>query len=509
MTKIRSALWALLGTVLLALGAIPAARVPIIGDDFHAFFESYAIVDGNAGSAFAYGWNQGLLAGHFNPVGQAIGAVYHFGAFAVSSSLGISPQYYDVFFGSGLMWLTVAGAALTLTWGLRHAGAVGQVSYWRNFALLAAVVASTLQLHPWSNDPVTSFGPAGWGSAAIGFALLGMSLRSTVPGRTSVADFFLVGALAVVAVLYYEMLVGMIAGTAAVYVGVVVRARLRRNTADLRRGLLLGVVGVVLPAVIFVGGRFLAIPSTESNYTGTTLSVGSAAAATWWTAIVGALPGGGWRYLSEMAGSVELALKPVALALLLCLAVGLLVVAWMRAPRLWVPWTRAALIPVAGVVATWALTTATHTTTQKYIDEIKVPGQVYLYYVVGVVCAAILISWAIIALAPRAPSFAGPVALLLVGAFLMIQMPLNWRLATVSADAFALNRTLAGVVVTDEASEDERCAALAAWVTRPWPDYYREAVVGDAQEDFERVFGEPFCTDPVVLEQAATPAVVG
>ena len=152
MNRLRSTLWAGLGTALLGLGAVPIARVPIIGDDFHALFESYAVADGSVLNALVYGWKQGFLAGHFNPVGQAVGAVYHFEAYAVSAFLGISPQNYDVFFRLALMWLTVAGAAMVLTWGLRHAGAVGQISLWRNFALLAAVTAATLQLHPWSNE---------------------------------------------------------------------------------------------------------------------------------------------------------------------------------------------------------------------------------------------------------------------------------------------------------------------------------------------------------------------
>ncbi|WP_024287597.1 hypothetical protein [Cellulomonas sp. KRMCY2] len=492
--------WAALGTVLLALGALPGARVPIIGDDLQALFETYAIADGDLGAAAEFGWNQGFKAGHFNPVGQALGAAYHYGAFAVSSALGISPQYYDVAVAGLLMWLSVAAAALILTWGLRTVAVPGRTSYWRMFALVGAIAAATIQNHPWSNDPVTSFGPAGWGSAAIGLTLVGLALRATMPGRRGWTDFVLVGGLGVFAVLYYEMLAGMVAGAGVVYLAAVARAWVRRDRPELIRTFLLGVVGAAVPVAIFLGGRLLAVPPEQSNYTGTSLALGLPALATWWAAIVGALPGGGWPYLIAMvSGVVTLTPHAMLLAAALCLGIAVLVSAWSRAARITLRWNRSWLIPLGGVGATWAVTTATHATTQKYIDEIKVPGQVYLYYVVGVLCVAVLLGWAIVALAPLAPDPVRVTALILVGAFLMVQMPLNWRLAAESAQAFAPNRYLAGAATSGELPEADRCYALNAFLDHPWPDYYRVAITEDAQEDFERVFDEPLCTDPATL----------
>ncbi|MCC2310076.1 hypothetical protein [Cellulomonas chengniuliangii] len=480
---------------------VPAARVPVIGDDFHALFETYRISNGSFLDAIVFGWNQGFLAGHLNPVGQAAGAAYHFGAFAFSSAFEISPQYYDVFFGSLFLWLTVAAAASVLTWGLRNAGVRAEVGYWRVFALVAAVTAVTVQLHPWSNDPVTSFGPAGWGSAAIGFWLLALALRSTTPGRRGWGDYVLVGVVALGAVMYYEMLVGMIAGTAVVYLGALLRARARRDSAGAWRAVGMGALGVVAPAVVFVVGRaLLAIPADQSNYTGTSLSLGGDALATWWAAMVGALPGGGWPYLfSMLGGQVSLNAKSLIVALLLCGCTALLMYGWRRSSSLTPPATRSAVIPLGAVLVTWALTTATHATTVKYIDEIKVPGQVYLYYGVGVVCVAILISWGIMAWAERIPMAGRPLVLLVIGALLVTQVSLNWRLATESAMAFAPNRTLAGAAITDDGTEQARCDALAGWIERPWPTYYLTVVTTDVQENFESVFGEPFCDDPVVI----------
>ena len=89
---------------------------------------------------------------------------------------------------------------------------------------------------------------------------------------------------------------------------------------------------------------------------------------------------------------------------------------WARAPRIDAPIGRSALIPLGAAVATWAFTTATHATSRKYIDEIKVPGQVYLYYAVAVVWVAILLAWGVLAAVSRLPSTVRMASLNLLGA---------------------------------------------------------------------------------------------
>jgi hypothetical protein len=501
MKHTRALLWGALGTALLGVTALPAARVPILGDDFQALFEVYATADGSPFKALISGWRAGTTAGHFNPFGQALGYLHHFNAYAFSTNLGLPPQLYDVVVGAVLLWLTVLAATTVLVHGLRYADLAPDLGFWRSFALLAAVTAVTLQLHPWSNDPVTSYTMAGWGSAVIGFALLGQALRSTTPGRSSRADVAVVGAVSVFAVLYYEMLVGVIAGTAVVYAATLVRSRRRGERDQARRALLLGAVGVVLPAVVFVAGRLLAIPSDQSTYTGTAISLGTDALWTWLVAMVGAVPVGGWEYLVQSGGGVPL--TRWAALFTLAVAIGLLAFlsAWRRTPLLVGRWSRSALVPITAVAVTWAVTTATHATSVKYIAEIKSPGQVYLYYAVGAICVALLLAGAFITLAPRLRRGMRTAAALALGAYLTVQLPLNWHLAHVSAAAYANNRNLSGAATDDQVPEATRCDTLLAWAQAPWPQYYREAVVRGAQEDFQRVFGEPLCSDPTRLAQ--------
>lgn len=500
MNRTRPLLWAALGTGLLGVGALPAARVPIIGDDFQALFETYAITDGSLVGALDFGWHAGMKAGHFNPIGQAVGALHHFTLFSVSANLGIPPQLVDVAIGTTLIWLTVLAATTVLVQGLRYARLTPRLDFWPAFALLAGVTAVTVQLHPWSNDPVTTYLPAGWGSALIGFTLLGLALRACQPGRTGWADIVLIGGVALFAVMYYEMLVGMIAGTAVVYAGTFFRGRRRGDRPQAMRALVLTGVGVVLPAVVFVGGRLLAAPAESSGYTGTALSVGPEAAYTWWVAMVGAVPAGGWRYLIENSGgSIPINTRSALFAIALLVGVLVLIAAWRRLPVLTGGWSKAALVPIGAVLVTWGAATATHTTTKKYIDEINEPGQVYLYYAVGVICVALLLAAAAITVLPHAGSTVRSGGLLVLGAFIAVQAPLNWHLATVSAEAYSINRNLSTAAVDDTVPPTVRCDTLLTWAQRPWPEYYLDAVVGDVQEDFLRIYGEQFCPDRSVL----------
>jgi len=210
-----------------------------------------------------------------------------------------------------------------------------------------------------------------------------------------------------------------------------------------------------------------------------------------------------WPILFEAAGGATLGVKPILLAVAMCCGFLVLVLLWARAPRIDAPIGRSALIPLGAAVATWAFTTATHATSQKYIDEIKVPGQVYLYYAVAVVWVAILLAWGVLAAVSRLPSTVRMASLNLLGAFLMIQMPLNWQLASTTANAWAPNRALVAAS-TDRVAPAKRCATLLAWAERPRPVYYRDTIVAHAQESFALKFGSDLCPDASTLAEIAT-----
>lgn len=505
--RLQKAGWGLAGSAALAVGYIPAARVPIIADDFQALQETYAITDGSLWEALTFGFSAGQLGGHANPVGQVLGAVYHFLAYRLSAAVGISPHYYDVLAALGLMALAIAGAASTLVWGLRRLPAL-RVSFWPVFALLAAVMAVTLQLHvPWSDDPVVSYGPAGWGSAALGFWTIAWTLRATAPDARGWGSILTCSTLAVACVWYYEMLVGAIAAVAAALVLTAVTAIDREQVR--RRCLVLMGTAVVLPAVLFVLGRLLvAVPAEESGYTGTTVVLSTAALGSLGRGMAGALPGGGWGYLTETAGSLPLSWDALHIAGALLVVVGGIGFAWVRstrdgsaqldevppAPAEPLPaWRSPWIVLVGTLVAFWAGATATHAVTIHHGAKMARPGLVYLSYAVGVICVAALIVMALLALRHRRWARLLALALPLTGAFVLMQVTLNMTLADITQAQYPTNARMVAQSVDGDLPEDVRCGTLQAWVDQYWPEYYRVAVTDGVQENYERMFGEPFC----------------
>ena len=508
--RLQKAGWALSGLAVLGVGYIPAARVPIIADDFQALQETFAITDGSLWEALTFGFSAGQQAGHSNPVGQTLGALYHYLAYWLSATLGVSPNYYDVLATLAMIALGVAGAASTVVWGLRRLPALG-VTFWPTFALLAAITAATLQLHvPWSDDPVVSYGPAGWGSTAIGFWTIASALRAVAPGNRDKRSVVVCSLLAAAGVWYYEMLVASVAAVAVALVLVALTAVDREQVR--RRCLLLLGTAVAVPAVMFVAGRvLLAVPADEAAYGGTALALGRAGVSAWGNGMLGALPGGGWGYLTETAGPPVLEWDSLHLGAALVLLVGGIGYAWVRStgagsvdPDVVPPasagrlpaWRSPWLVPVAALLTFWAGATATHAMTVKYSEKMARPGLVYLSYAVGMVCVAALIVLALVALRRHRAARLLALGLPLVGAFVLGQATLNMTLADITQTHYPINARLVAQSADGDVPEVVRCGTLFDWMTKQgWPEYYLVAVRDGVQENYERMYGEPFCAE--------------
>jgi hypothetical protein len=151
------------------------------------------------------------------------------------------------------------------------------------------------------------------------------------------------------------------------------------------------------------------------------------------------------------------------------------------------------MVGIAAVLAFWAVATATHSVTAKTIAEVREPGMVYLFYAVGVLCVAVLGAVALLLLLPRAPSPVVTAGLLVVAVFVVTQVALNWAAVAKVDEIYYRNPDLTALSTDPDAPAAQRCEAMANWTARPWPEYYRVAVTESVQENYERVFGEPFC----------------
>lgn len=494
---LRKIMWFAAGTAMLFLGNLSATRVPIVGDDFQALQEAFAFSDGDLGQVLAYGWGAGMNAGHFNPIGQLLGALYHFVAFGLSAELHVSPQLFHIASSFTLIWLTVLAASYALVCAARFVRNRDAFPIGRIFALVATIAAITIQIHPWSNDPVTTYSMAGFGSAAVGFLLLALAFRAMSPNTNMWVGTLSVTVVSIFAVLYYEMLVAAVVATAVVYVGAIV-PRAERTRQNLARVIALLGFGVVVPALVFLGGRVLAAPASSSNYTGTSVSLSVEAARTWAYSMIGTVPGGAWPYSLYRIDPMALSRNAIVVAGLLCLGIVALAIVWWRSTPLELSRTKRLWVPVLALFTLWALSVAAHAVTPKYISEITAPGLVYLFYAVGVMSAAIAIVGATIAIPRKRLQNVAIIALPLICAFAVVQQGINWTLGDLMRSAYSQNADLAAMSTQGTDTEAARCAALDAWMARPWPDYYLQTVTVHLDENYDQVFGDEFCSTPAI-----------
>ena len=489
---------ALIGTLILALGLLPITRVPVIGDDFFVLFQSQGQSDGDFFAWVSLAWGWGLQAGHFNPVGQVLGGSYHFFALPITSMLGIAPHHYYVAGSYTLITLSVVAAAYATQSMMRFVWTDSAVPFWRVYGLLATVAGVTVQLHPWSNDPVTTYSMAGFGSAAIAFLLLGMAFSAVQTERVGALRLAAISALSVFAVVYYEMLVAAVAATAVVYVWAIIRPR--PDIPDhRRRAVLLVIVSVVLPAVVFVGGRaYVSLVSGTGGYTGTSVALGFDTVRTLAFGMASSLPGGAWPYTLYRVDPIEFGRAAIVTSFVLVLALIALTLIWSRQKTqplgkpldLWVPAT--------SLVVLWVLSTLAHAITPKYIAEVSAPGLVYLFYAVGMLVLTVVIAVAVMAC--RVTRMWRVAFLMMLMWFAVGQQSINWTLSTIMRDAYVVNTDLGGAANDADLSIEARCDRLQSWIDRGWPQYYLDAVVEYVPKSFEQLTGERFCDEALVYD---------
>jgi hypothetical protein len=106
---------------------------------------------------------------------------------------------------------------------------------------------------------------------------------------------------------------------------------------------------------------------------------------------------------------------------------------------------------------------------------------------------ALLLTLALVALRTRVPRLLAVALLPVAGLFVLVQVSINTGIADLTRDLVPFNPALVGLSTDGGATEDQRCAALEAWLLPPWPEYYEQWVTEDLQEDYQRSFGTPFC----------------
>ena len=475
----------LLGSFLLLY---PVLRTPVVADDLiNPFTQS---VDGGSTlrSGLAYSWHGSTEGASFRVVGGAVGAVYDWLWLTVSATFDVG---MSTFYAATKFVVLLACASVIAQFWFLVAKKYGRAIRFRDALVLVSVALfGTLQIHGlWSNDPVVSYPLAGYGAAALGFALLSMAVVAS--GQTAWRPYVTGSAVAVVAVSYYEINIGAVIGSAAILLmGAWTQRAHRRNSMGV---LLKGALFVGAPAAVVLYGRTVTA-ANSAVYAGTQArAAGSLRALV--LGLGGLLPASAWRLSSRTLGGGWFRFSSL---LIVVFVIACLARWWSLRPVEDEPGTRSVMtgpraVAIAAVAGYGLFGVALQSITVKVQDETKQLGYVYTAYAMGscVVALGVAILARFVLLRWRSNSTQYLVcAAALV--FLVVQSTVNWRLSERMNVNYALNRSVLDAFDQD-VSVKERCEAFSAWSEVPWPDYYRNDMRDGLQKAYEYYFGQPFC----------------
>ena len=487
---IKSLLYTAYATVLL----FPILSNPLVADDFAAPFYQFYSEGFGVTPALKYGWNNAYGGVNFRILGMPFGSVIHFLYVDLAGRFGIpvSTSYFMVklmvYLGIGIVTSWVCGELLRL--------AGKTLSRWSVLFVSSTVLFVSLQNHGlWSNDPVSGYPLAGFGSVILGLAVLGFSLRIVRMGITS-SRIAILTILTTASVLYYELNVGIIMGIAPLLVIAALRNGPEVSPSFLSntKNLMLVSIPCVIPALALGLGRILSGSSTQT-YGGTTIRLGSRALKTFLSGMISTLPGSGWVISQEiLGGSIGFFAGVLPIVALLVLVVTMFLYSETQETKqkqdvdVWVISTA-----LVSLLFFWCVGVGVQSVTSKVQDESPRIGYVYTYYAIGATVVALLISLLILYFgsSPRlkASTLIFALALTLIAS---CQLTVNWRLMDKMYASLEPNRALL-IAFSSQDPAPYRCRALLDWTNGGWPSYYESGMTNGLQTAYFHYHGEKFC----------------
>jgi len=492
---IKSWLYMAYSTVLL----FPILSSPLVADDFAAPFYQFRSTGFGVTTAAKYGWNNAYGGVNFRIIGMPFGSVIHFlyVDFAGRFGIPISTSYFItkliVYLGIGVSTAWVCSELLRL--------AGKTLSRWTITFVSSTVIFVSLQNHGmWSNDPVTGYPLAGFGSVILGLTVLAFSLRIVRLGITG-SRIFALTILTSVSVLYYELNVGMIMGITPLLTISALRSAPGAQASFFSRLKKLVVVAIpcVTPALALVWGRMISGSSTQS-YGGTTIRLGSRAIHTFLSGMISTLPGSAWALSKEiLGGSIGLLAGVLPIVGLLALVVTMFLKSesqkkhenqnsdiWLLAAGL------------SSLLVFWLVGVGVQSITSKVQDESPRIGYVYTYYAIGATVVGLLISLAVLYFGSARRIKTSTIAVAFILTFIATcQLTVNWRLMDKMYATLEPNRALL-VAFSSRPDIANRCDALLDWTKGGWPIYYEEFMARGLQTAYLHYHDEEFCPNFVM-----------
>jgi hypothetical protein len=495
LSVIKAFLYTTYSTLLL----FPILSTPVVADDFAGPFYQFNSIGFGLTPAVKFGWNNAYVGVNFRILGMPFGSVIHFLYVDLAGRFGIpiSTSYFItklvVYLGIGIVASWVCVEMLRL---------VGkELSYWTVLFVSSTVIFVSLQNHGmWSNDPVSGYPLAGFGSVILGLSVLTYSLKSARLGitRSRIAGLTI---LTTASVLYYELNVGMIIGVAPLLALAALRSAPDVSIslfAKIKK-LIFVAIPCVVPALALGWGRIISGSSPQS-YGGTTIRLGSRAVNTFLSGMISTLPGSAWALSSQfLGGSIGFIRGVMPIVVLAVLVVFVFLHSESQRTRATQKCDYQLMAPaVTALFAFWFVGVGIQAVTSKVQDESPQIGYVYTYYAIGATVVAILISLMILyfgsSLRLKTATVTVGLILLIVGS---CQLTINWQLMDKMNASLEPNRALLDAF-SSQTEVPYRCRALIHWTNGGWPSYYEEGMTNGLQAAYLHYHGEKFCPNFVM-----------
>lgn len=483
---LRIGRWVLF-TAVLAIVLRPVLTISLSYDDFFNPVRLRALMGANPVHVVGQTVHDLNDNGHFNYVGQSLGAL----AFVLWDQLMAMGVRYTTTYS--LVKLVVFVAAITASAQLLRAllALVGRTwSPWRARLIVGVALVATMQLHvPWSFDPVGSFPFFGYLAVAVGFAATTLAVR-ILAGTSSLHPAWGAAALCL-AILYYEINVAMV--VALVPVGLVLLRHL--DGAASRRALVRLAAVLMVPPTVMTVVLGLWARAANKGYEGTEAGLGAGGLGNVVRTLGSSLPAASWSTARDWLGSPLQLTVWASVGAVIVGGVLLVLVARPRPDERAVPFADAALL-ASSMVLVWLVSSLVQGVTEKVNGQSVGFGIVYMYYAYG--SLALPMAAMLLAQAWRPGAWWRRWGLAVASSaaivFVFVQLTTNDN-AQRRFDAInpGLDRVLDAYA--DQPPDAERCAALAAFKASEWAGLY-PSFPHDLDANYREHHGVAFCSEP-------------
>lgn len=483
--------WGILGTAFLCLALAPTFLVPLYTDDFKISQGDYYRYQGSLSNAVLYSWDT-WQSNRFSPVGRWLVHIHSTAAHDFSSQFGIDMHWWYRTATLVFVWFAVLAAAYAAQ---RVAGFMGEKSLglWSTFAAIAGVLAITLQLHPWNQDPSLAIADVGWVTAALFFLLTGLAMRSLNEDLSLKSAVVPVVLVTLTSVLYYELLVGAVAGLSIVYAWVFWTSP--RDSRQRLKAKLLITFAVVLPALVFILGRMWVGSLDLPTYPGTEPALRAEGLKPFFILLTSAFPGSAWPLSVDYAGAIKISMAALLTSFLTALLLVGVANRLRRSQVNSLAFGHNKKLVLSASLVMFLSVIAINSFTEKYIREIVFLGEVYLSYPITLLFVSLLILALIFSLKPKLASIVFIAVIPISTSWVVVQHSANWSVATVAAEKDSRNRDITRISVSDEYSEAQRCEALRPFlVNKGNPSDSMRRTIEALYWNYRHDFGQIFCS---------------